>query len=148
MSFESDLSDIYNKHFKKIFEELNLERTSSFAEGMGAVWSFHSKELKVQLVNDKGITDLMITGIDSEDYRDAEILINMLNLDSTEQNSLTKNERKKVLTTRNGLLEQSQLLSNNYQELVKRFNKSNIKRTFAQINELGVERSKYMFGQL
>jgi len=46
--------------------------------------------------------DLMITGIDSEDYRDAELLINIIDLDSADTNPLTSNERKKILTTRHG----------------------------------------------
>lgn len=146
MSFESDLSDIYNKYFKQTFEMLNFERTSGLSGGMGAVWYFLNDELKVYLVNDKGIMDLMITGIRSEDYWAAESLINMINLDSIDQNSLTKNERKKILTTRHGLLDQAQLLSNNYQELTELFNSTNIKSTFAALDKLGIERSRYMFG--
>jgi hypothetical protein len=99
--------------------------------------------LKIQLVNDRGIIDLMITNNESEDFRDAELIFNWLTIEKTDVKSITKADRKKILTTRSGFLEQNNSLEIFYSEIIKKFNRKNFKQTLKTLNQLGSERMKY-----
>ena len=66
MSTRTDLEKAYNNYFRELFEKLKFEQFSEYSSGMGSVRYFKNVRLKVQLVNDRGIIDLLITGIDSE----------------------------------------------------------------------------------
>jgi succinate dehydrogenase flavin-adding protein (antitoxin of CptAB toxin-antitoxin module) len=143
MGTKTDLDTTFDKYFSNTFKKLNLEQFSEYSSGMGAVRYFKNEYLKIQLVNDRGIIDLMITNNESEDFRDAELIFNWLTIEKTDVKSITKADRKKILTTRSGFLEQNNSLEIFYSEIIKKFNRKNFKQTLKTLNQLGSERMKY-----
>ncbi|XOV94217.1 MAG: hypothetical protein ACFHWX_05830 [Bacteroidota bacterium] len=122
-----------------------MKQTKEWSAGMGALIEFSNSEIQIRLVNDKGIIDLSICSVGSEDFHDSQLIFNMIELNRLQTEN--KKERKRILSTVRGVKEQMILLEEQYAYLTKLFSKSNYSKTSEQIEAIGEERMEYQFGK-
>ena len=148
MSFINDLNTAIDKYFITIFTELNFELFDEDSQGMGALKKYKNKDLKVQIINDRGLINLDISSnFGKENFRDAEIINSLIEIDESSKTKIGKWEREKILNKRLDLESQATLIKENWDTLIQLFNFWNHKKTIKRIDKLGLERSNIMFGQ-
>tara|TARA_Y100001972_G_C7634405_1_gene318451 strand:+ start:73 stop:516 length:444 start_codon:yes stop_codon:yes gene_type:complete len=147
MTYKETLEQEYQRHLKEPATQLGFEIYDEQSSNTGgALIRLRSAELKIQLVNDRGIINLDIGPVGkTENFTDAELLNSLIQL-NTSAEPLTKLARKKLVNKRLGLSEQVSFLTTNYRELTELFSKRSNSRTFAQLEALGSERFNNMIG--
>lgn len=148
MSFITDLNTAIDTYFITVFTELDFELYDENSQGMGALKKYKNKYLKVQIINDRGLINLDISSkFGKEDFRDAEIINSLIEIDKCSKVKIGKWEREKVLNKRLDLESQAKLMKENWDTLIQLFNFWNHKKTIKRIDKLGLERSNIMFGK-
>ena len=148
MSFTTDLNTAIDKYFISMLTELDFELFDENNQGMGALKKFKNKHLKVQIINDKGLINLDISSkFGKEDFRNAEIINSLIEIDKSSNLNVGKWEYEKILNKRLDLESQAKLIKENRDTLIRLYNFWNHKKTIKRIDKLGLERSNIMFGQ-
>ncbi len=147
MTYKETLEQEFQRHLKNPSTQLGFEvyEEQSSKTG-GALIRLQNSELRIQLVNDRGIINLEVGPISGfENFTDTELINSLIQLNySTEP--LTKMGRKKILNKRLGLSEQVTFLSTYYNELTELFSTPSTSRTMEQLETLGNERFNNMIG--
>lgn len=147
MTLLEDLDKAIDNYFKDIIVTFDFNLYEDYSKGMGALKKYKNDYLKIQIINDKGIINLDISPLfDKEDFRDSEIINSLIILDNSSSELLGKWDREKVLNKRLELKEQASVIKDNWTFLVKLYNEDNYKQTIRDLNKLGLERSKLLFG--
>lgn len=145
MNYKETLDKDFNEHLANVASELGFKVYEQYSdETGGALIKLKNGQLRIELINDRGIVNLNIgppTG--KENFIDAELLNSYLTLqEETEQ--LTKWSRKKIVNKRIGLDEQVNLLTTKRTNLELIFSKKQLKKTLKELQQLGEERFNNM----
>jgi hypothetical protein len=147
-SYEKDLNISIEKYFQEILNQLNFKLYKENNQGMGASKNYKNKYLKLQIVNDKGLINLDISSkFGKEDFRDAELVSSLIELNYLSIDKIGKWQYEKVLNKRLDLNSQAKLLSDNWKTLIHLYNFWNYRKTIKKIDKLGYKRSMITFGQ-
>ncbi len=145
MTFKTDLDQAFQKHLAQVSERLNFEIYETYNQGMGALIKLKNKDLKIQLLNDRGIINFEIGSIYGKElFFDSELIASMIRLDQTDQENLSRLRRKQIINNRLGLDQQVELLKTDYLTLKEIFSEPNYKRTIKKLNKIGAERFENM----
>ena len=147
MTHKETLEQEFQRHLKEPATQLGFEIYEEQSSNTGgALIKLRNTELKIQLVNDRGIINLDIgpTGR-LENFTDTELLNSLIQLNGVSE-SLTKMSRKKIVNKRIGLGEQIKFLTEYYTELKKLFSSKKCKKTSEQLVKLGEERFNNLTG--
>ena len=145
MNYKETLDKDFNEHLANVASELGFEVYEQYSdETGGALIKLRNDQLRIELINDRGIVNLNIGPLTGkENFIDAELLNSYLTLqEETEQ--LTKWSRKKIVNKRIGLDEQVNLLTTKRSNLELIFSKKQLKKTFKELQQLGEERFNNM----
>jgi hypothetical protein len=145
MNYKETLDKDFNEHLANVASELGFEIYEQYSdETGGALIKLRNDQLRIELINDRGIVNLNIGPlIGKENFIDAELLNSYLTLqEETEQ--LTKWSRKKIVNKRIGLDEQVNLLTTKRTNLELIFSKKQLKKTLKELQQLGEERFNNM----
>ncbi len=139
----------YKELLEKDFDELLRDRSNSLGfkiyerqhyECGGALIKLKNNQLKIELLNDRGIITLELSSLyGREFYYSAELIASHIELSKEREHELSKWEWKKIAKNRIGLGEQINMFFNNYQLLIDLFSKSNFKATLKELDKLGTE---------
>lgn len=112
---------------------------------MGALIKLKNKDLKIQLLNDRGIINFEIGPVYGDKFFiDSELIASMIRLEQIDQENLPKMRRKRIINNRLGLDQQIELLNTEYTTLKEIFSESNYRRTIEKLNKIGTERFENM----
>ena len=145
MNYKETLDKDFNEHLANVASEQGFEVYEQYSdETGGALIKLRNDQLRIELINDRGIVNLNISPlIGKENFIDAELLNSYLTLqEETEQ--LTKWSRKKIVNKRIGLDEQVNLLTTKRTNLELIFSKKQLKKTLKELQQLGEERFNNM----
>ncbi|MAE87213.1 MAG: hypothetical protein CMB80_31055 [Flammeovirgaceae bacterium] len=145
MNYKETLDKDFNEHLANVASEQGFEVYEQYSdETGGALIKLRNDQLRIELINDRGIVNLNISPlIGKENFIDAELLNSYLTLqEETEQ--LTKWSRKKIVNKRIGLAEQVNLLTTKRTNLELIFSKKQLKKTLKELQQLGEERFNNM----
>jgi hypothetical protein len=145
MGIKEYLDNCLNKYYIGILNKNRFELTESNISGMGGIYRFKNSWLNFDIVNDRGIIETRISSLYSENFYD----LNLINAYLSRRNK-TKLEKptfgKSDLSKRLNLEQESELFENNLTELKTMFNELNYKQTESELNKIGNERAKLLFG--
>lgn len=147
MEIKEYLDSCLNKYFIEILNRNGFELTEKLFSGMGGIYRFKNNWLNFEIVNDRGIIETRISSIFSDTFYDFDILNAYL-----KRNNKTKIEIEKPtfgksdLSKRMNLEQESRLFESNLTEIKTLFNKLNYKQTELELNVIGNERAKLLFG--
>ena len=145
MNYKETLDKDFNEHLANVASEQGFEVYEQYSDVTGgALIKLRNDQLRIELINDRGIVNLNISPlIGKENFIDAELLNSYLTLqEETEQ--LTKWSRKKIVNKRIGLAEQVNLLTTKRTNLELIFSKKQLKKTLKELQQLGEERFNNM----
>lgn len=147
MTYKETLEQEFQRHLKEPATQLGFEIYDEQSSNTGgALIKLRNAELKIQLVNDRGIINLDIGPVDkTENFTGTELLNSLIQLNALTK-PLTKLARKKLFNKRLGLGEQVSFLTAYYSELAELFSKRSNSRTLDQLEALGNERFNNMIG--
>ena len=145
MNYKETLDKDFNEHLANVASKQGFEVYEQYSdETGGALIKLRNDQLRIELINDRGIVNLNISPlIGKENFIDAELLNSYLTLqEETEQ--LTKWSRKKIVNKRIGLAEQVNLLTTKRTNLELIVSKKQLKKTLKELQQLGEERFNNM----
>jgi hypothetical protein len=145
MGIKEYLDKSLNKYFVEIINKNGFELTESNISGMGGIYRFKNSWLNFDIVNDRGIIETRISSLYSEKFYDFDLIntyLNRRNKSEVEKPKFGKSDLSKRLN----LEQESQLFENNLTELKSMFDQLNYKRTEVELDEIGNERAKLLFG--
>ncbi|WP_319591629.1 hypothetical protein [uncultured Draconibacterium sp.] len=146
MSFIEDLNISIEKYCSDLLYSYEFEKVEEFYQGMGALKKFENKNLKIQIVNDRGLINLDISSkYGDENYRDVELIKSLIELDALSNEKIGKWERNKILNQNLDLISQCNFIIENIETLAKLFDRKNYKKTIKKIDKVGFERSHKLF---
>jgi hypothetical protein len=145
MGIKEYLDNSLNKYYIGILSKNGFELTESNISGMGGIFRFKNSWLNFDIVNDRGIIETRISSLYSENFYDLDLINAYLNRKNKTENKKSK-FGKSDLSIRLNLEQESELFENNLPELKTMFNKFNYKQTETELNEIGTERAKLLFG--
>lgn len=147
MTYKETLEQEFQRLLKEPASQLGFEIYEQQSSNTGgALIKLQNPELRIQLVNDRGIINLDISPNDGpENFRDAELLYSLIRLNNSTV-PLSKMGRKTIVNSIIGLKEQVTFLSTHYNELAELFSKASATRTLRQLEALGTERFNHMIG--
>ena len=145
MEIKEYLDSCLNKYFIEILNRNGFELTEKLFSGMGGIYRFKNSWLNFEIVNDRGIIETRICSIFSDTFYDFDILDVYL-----KRNNKIEIEKPKFgksdLSKRMNLEQESRLFESNLTEIKTLFNKLNYKQTEFELNIIGNERAKLLFG--
>ncbi len=145
MGIKQYLDNNLNKYYIEILNKNGFELTKSDIRGMGGIYKFKNNWLNFQIVNDRGIIETRISSIFSKHYYDFDLInayLNRRNKSNGEKPKFGKSDLSKRLN----LEQESELFESNLSELKTMFNELNYKQTESELNKIGNERAKLLFG--
>jgi len=147
MTYKEALDQEYQRHLKEPAERLGFVIYEEYSANTGgALIRLKNSELRIQLLNDRGIINLEIGSANGdEEFVDAGLLASFIRLNLTSE-PLSRMGRKRIVNNRIELSEQVALLEGKYRELTELFSKKSYRGTFKQLEELGTERFNNMIG--
>jgi len=134
-----------NKYYLEILNHNGFELTESDFSGMGGIYRFKNSWLNFNIVNDRGIIETRISSLFSENFYDFDLInayLNRRNILEIEKPKFGKSDLSKRLN----LEQESELFENNLSELKAMFNEKNYKLTESELDKIGNERAKLLFG--
>ena len=147
MGFLEDLNKAIDKYFIGLLNSNDFILYEENAKGMGALRKYENQKIKIQIINDRGLINLDVSSKHGkEDFRDTEILYSMIELGLGSNMKIGKWQREKILNKRLDLENQANFIKENWSVLIRLFDCENYKQTIKNINKIGLERSKLMFG--
>ena len=146
MNYKETLDKDFNEHLANVASELGFKVYEQYSdETGGALIKLKNGQLRIELINDRGIVNLNIGPLTGkENFIDAELINSYLTLQEQESEQLTKWSRKKIVNKRIGLAEQVNLLTAKRTNLEHIFNKKQLKKTIKDLQQLGEERFNNM----
>ena len=145
MGIKEYLDTSLNKYYIGILNENGFELTESDISGMGGIYRFKNSWLNFDIVNDRGIIETRISSLKSENFYDFDLInayLNRRNKTELEKPKFGKSDLSKRLN----LEQESELFENSLTELKTMFNELNYKQTESELNKIGNERAKLLFG--
>ncbi len=145
MGIKEYLDKSLNKYYIGILNKNGFELTESEISGMGGIYCFKSSRLNFNIVNDRGIIETRISSHFSKHFYDFDLInvyLNRRNKLEVEKPKFGKSDLSKRLN----LEQESELFENNLTELKTMFNELNYKQTESELNKIGNERAKLLFG--
>tara|TARA_R110000850_G_C9860020_1_gene456196 strand:+ start:324 stop:914 length:591 start_codon:yes stop_codon:yes gene_type:complete len=145
MGIKEYLDKSLNKYYLGILKENGFELTESDFSAMAGIYRFKNNWLNFDIVNDRGIIETRISSLYSENFYDLDLITAYLNRRNKKE---MENPRfgKYDLSVRLTLEQESELFKSNLTELKTMFNKLNYKQTESELNKIGDERAKLLFG--
>jgi hypothetical protein len=145
MEIKEYLDSCLNKYFIEILNRNGFELIEKLFSEMGGIYRFKNSWLNFEIVNDRGIIETRISSIFSDTFYDFDILNAYL-----KRNNKIEIEKPKFgksdLSKRMNLEQESRLFESNLTEIKTLFNKLNYKQTELELNIIGNERAKLLFG--
>ncbi len=147
MGYKETLDEEFKQHLASVAAEQEFEVYEEYSSNTGgALIKLRNQQLRIELVNDRGIVGLNISPpIGKEKFMDAELISSYLNLINRKNDELTKWTRKKIVNQRIGLSDQINLLKGHTKDLCQIFSKKQLKQTLKELDKLGEERFNNMF---
>ena len=145
MGIKEYLDTSLNKYYIGILNENGFELTESDISGMGGIYRYKNSWLNFDIVNDRGIIETRISSLKSENFYDFDLInayLNRRNNTELEKPKFGKSDLSKQLN----LEQESELFENSLTELKTMFNELNYKQTESELNKIGNERAKLLFG--
>tara|TARA_R110002124_G_scaffold286303_1_gene466802 strand:- start:59 stop:496 length:438 start_codon:yes stop_codon:yes gene_type:complete len=145
MGIKEYLDKSLNKYYIGILNKNGFELTESEISGMGGIYRFKSSQLNFTIVNDRGIIETRISSLFSKHFYDFDLInvyLNRRNKLGVEKPKFGKSDLSKRLN----LEQESELFENNLTELKTMFTELNYKQTESELNKIGNERAKLLFG--
>ncbi|PWI28859.1 hypothetical protein DI383_14535 [Flavobacteriaceae bacterium LYZ1037] len=145
MGIKEYLDNTLNKYYIGILNKNGFELTEFDISGMGGIYRFKNSWLNFDIVNDRGIIETRISSLFSENFYDLDLInafLNRRNKTDLEKPKFGKSDLSKRLN----LEQESELFENNLTELKTMFNELNYKQTESELNKIGNERAKLLFG--
>ncbi|AXO79964.1 hypothetical protein DZC78_06035 [Olleya aquimaris] len=145
MGTKENLDTSLNKYYIGILNENGFELTESDISGMGGIYRYKNSWLNFDIVNDRGIIETRISSLKSENFYDFDLInayLNRRNNTELEKPKFGKSDLSKRLN----LDQESELFENSLTELKTMFNELNYKQTESELNKIGNERAKLLFG--
>lgn len=145
MGIKEYLDNSLNKYFIQILNKNGFELTESNISGMGGIYRFENSWLNFDIVNDRGIIETRISSLYSENFYDFDLIqayLKRRNKPELEKPKFGKSDLSKRLN----LEQESELFENSLNEIKTMFNKLNYKQTESELNRIGNERAKLLFG--
>ena len=134
-----------NKYYLGILNQNGFEMTESDFSGMGGIYRFKNSWLNFDIINDRGIIETRVSSLFSKHFYDFD-LINVYLCRRNKSADENSKFGKYDLSKRLNLEQESELFKNNLSELKTMFNKLNYKQTESELNKIGNERAKLLFG--
>ena len=145
MGIKEYLDNNLNKYYIGILNRNGFELTESDINGMGGIYRFKNSWLNFDIVNDRGIIETRISSLYSDNFYDLDLINAFLS-----RRNKTELEKPKFgksdLSKRLNLEQESELFESSLTELKSMFNELNYKQTESELNEIGNERAKLLFG--
>jgi hypothetical protein len=145
MGIKEYLDNCLNKYYIRILNKNKFELTESNISGMGGIYRYKNSWLNFDIVNDRGIIETRISSLYSENFYDLDLIkayLSRRNKAEVEKPKFGKSDLSKRLN----LEQESELFENSLSELKTMFNKLNYKQTESELNKIGNERAKLLFG--
>ena len=145
MGIKEYLDTSLNKYYIRILNENGFELTESDISGMGGIYRYKNSWLNFDIINDRGIIETRISSLKSENFYDFDLInayLNRRNNTELEKPKFGKSDLSKRLN----LEQESELFENSLTELKTMFNELNYKQTEYELNKIGNERAKLLFG--
>ena len=148
MEIKEYLDSCLNKYYIEILNKNGFELTETNFSSMGGIYRFKNSWLNFEIVNDRGIIETRISSIFSDNFYDFDVMNVYLKRRSKTKIEIEKPKfGKSDLSKRMNLEQESILFENNLTEIKTLFNKLNYKQTELELNVIGNERAKLLFGQ-
>ena len=145
MGIKEYLDNSLNKYYIDILNNNGFELTESNISGMGGIYRFKNSWLNFAIVNDRGIIETRISSLYSQKSYDFHLINAYLNRKNKSEIEKPKFGKFDLLKRLN-LEQESELFKNNLTELKSMFNELNYKQTESELNKIGNERAKLLFG--
>ena len=145
MGIKEYLDNSLNKYYIDILNNSGFELTESNISRMGGIYRFKNSWLNFDIVNDRGIIETRISSLYSENFYDFDLINAYLNRRNKSVMEKTK-FGKSDLSKRLNLEQESELFENNLTEIKSMFNELNYKQTELELNKIGNDRAKLLFG--
>jgi hypothetical protein len=145
MGIKEYLDNSLNKYYIELLNKNGFEMTESKISGMGGIYRFKNSWLNFIIINDRGIIETRIFSPYSENFYDFDLISAYLK----RRNKLEMKKPKfgkSDLSKRLNLEQESELFENNLTELKSMFSELNFKKTESELNKIGKERAKLLFG--
>jgi hypothetical protein len=139
------LDETLEKYFIKFLNINEFKLIDSEFSGMGGIYRFENRDLKFNLVNDRGIIETYISSIYSTNFFDFD-LINFYFLKQSKLESLKPSFGKNLLTKRLNLEEIRLFIEKEFDWIKFIFNKTEYSKTETELIHIGNERAKLLFG--
>lgn len=147
MEIKEYLDSCLNKYFIEILNKNEFELTETNFSGLGGIYQFKNSWLNFEIINDRGIIETRVSSTFSNTYYDFDIINAHLNRRNKTEKEIEKQKfGKSDLSKRMNLEQESNLFENNISEIKTIFNKLNYKQTELELNAIGTERAKLLFG--
>jgi hypothetical protein len=145
MGIKEYLDNCLNKYYIRILNENEFELTESDISGMGGIYRFKNNWLNFEIVNDRGIIETRISSIFSKNYYNFDLINTYLN---RKNKSIEGKQKfgKSDFSKRLNLEQESELFESKLSELKTILNELNYKQTESELNKIGNERAKFLFG--
>jgi hypothetical protein len=145
MGIKEYLDNSLNKYYIEILNKNGFELTESNIGLLGGIYRFKNSSLNFDIVNDRGIIETRISSLYSENFYKLDLINTYLN-----RRNKTELEKPKFgksdLSKRLNFEQESELFENSLSELKTMFNELNYKHTESELNKIGNERAKLLFG--
>ena len=147
MGYNETLDEEFKQHLASVAAEQEFEVYQEYASNTGgALMKLKNQQLRIELINNRGIVNLNISPMTGKErFKDAELISSYLNLLKSKNDELTKWARKKIVNQRIGLSDQINLLTDHANDLCQIFSKKQLKMTLKELDKLGEERFNNMF---
>ncbi|MEG9329240.1 hypothetical protein V6B16_14970 [Salinimicrobium catena] len=145
MGIKEYLDHCLNKYYIDILNKNEFILTESVIDGMGGIYRFKNSGLNFDIVNDRGIIETRISSPFSQNFYD----LDLINAYLQRRNNIELEKLKfgkSDLSKRLNLDQESRLFKHCLTELKTMFNKINYKQTESELNKIGNERVKLLFG--
>ena len=114
---------------------------------MGGIYRFKNKNLKFNIINDRGIIETTISSIYSENYFDFELL-KVYFFKQTKSEIIKPKFGENILSKRLSLEEISYFLEKEINWIGSIFDKTKYLKTENELQNIGNERAKLLFGNI
>lgn len=133
MSWLKEVDNIYNKYFKKPFEEYNLKEYEHLdGNGMGGLRKYSNHLLKAQLLNDRGIITFELSPIfGDETFIEFEFIMRYFLMPT--EDKFSSFQLAKLKNKRYAFSEQVEFLTDHWDKIVDSLSKDKYKTTISKI---------------
>ncbi len=143
---KEDLDNCLEKYFIQILNRNGFKLIDSDFSSMGVIYRFKNSNLKFNIINDRGIIETSISSINSINYFDFE-LVNIYFLKQNKTKILKPKFGENVLSKRLNLEEISLFFDKEFDWIKSVFDKTEFLKTETELQNIGNERAKLLFGK-